>query len=82
MVGYQFVILIGEKKYGILPPMVPEESKYTDSDIIGVESFLKRLEEEGSRATDARAVNRLLELLAGMTLLTAKDCEVFEQPMD
>lgn len=80
-VGYQFVILNGEQKYGILPPPASQESKYTDSDIIGVEAFLKSLEEEGSWATDARAVKRLLELLAGMALLTAKDIEVFEQPM-
>ena len=40
--------------------------------------LLQRLEEEGTQATDTGAVNRLLELFADATLLTAKEVKEWE----
>ncbi|KAJ2923190.1 hypothetical protein H1R20_g13904, partial [Candolleomyces eurysporus] len=70
--GYQLVVQANcrGKPYGILAPMAPEQSEHTDSDIIGMDSFLKRLEDEGYPATDAAAVKGLLELCANMELTT------------
>ncbi|KAJ2926097.1 hypothetical protein H1R20_g10998, partial [Candolleomyces eurysporus] len=78
--GYQFLVLYAQKKYGILPPLAPGQANYTDSDVIGLELFLKRLEEEGSPSTDVGAANRLLDLVAGMKLLTAEEIKAFEGP--
>ncbi|KAJ2935749.1 hypothetical protein H1R20_g1345, partial [Candolleomyces eurysporus] len=69
---YQLVIWAdyrGYKAYGILTPLAPEQSKHTDSNVIGMDSFLKRLEDEGSPPTDAAAVKRLLGLCANIKLM-------------
>ncbi|KAJ2931964.1 hypothetical protein H1R20_g5132, partial [Candolleomyces eurysporus] len=70
--GYQLVVQANcrGKPYGILTPLAPEQSEHTDSDIIEMGSFLKRLEDEGYPAMDAAAVKGLLELCANMKLTT------------
>ncbi|KAJ2936183.1 hypothetical protein H1R20_g908, partial [Candolleomyces eurysporus] len=70
--GYQLVVQANRngRVYGILTPLAPEQSEHTDSDIIGMDSFLKRLEDEGYPATDAAAVKGLLELCANKKLTT------------
>ncbi|RXW21622.1 hypothetical protein EST38_g4247 [Candolleomyces aberdarensis] len=69
---YQLVVQVDfcGKAYRILTPLAPEQSEHTDSDVIGMDSFLKRLEEEGSPATDAAGVKRLLELCANTQLIS------------
>ncbi|KAJ2936186.1 hypothetical protein H1R20_g910, partial [Candolleomyces eurysporus] len=70
---YQLVVRANEFQgmaYGILTPLAPEQSEHTDSDVIEMDSFLKRLEEEGSPAADAAGVKRLLELCANTQLIS------------
>ncbi|KAJ2923187.1 hypothetical protein H1R20_g13903, partial [Candolleomyces eurysporus] len=72
---YQLVVwadYLGNKTYGILTPLAPEQSKRTDSNVIEMDSFLKRLEDEGSGPTDAAAVKRLLELCANIKLMNVE----------
>ncbi|RXW21621.1 hypothetical protein EST38_g4246 [Candolleomyces aberdarensis] len=73
--GYQLVVQVNRhgKPYGILTPLAPEQSEHTDSDIIEMDSFLRRLEGEGSPATDAGAVKRLLNLCANIKLTTMEE---------
>ncbi|RXW21620.1 hypothetical protein EST38_g4245 [Candolleomyces aberdarensis] len=67
--GYQLVVE-GHGRYGVLTPLAGAQSEHTDSEIISMDSFLKRLEEEGSPATDAAGVKRLLELFADRQLIS------------